>query len=314
MQARGGRIEADVGRDALRGEQLRQAFGGVVNHAAPRDSSKRSHRSTAYYTVDGGRPARGAEDASSRQAVGAVGATGAYGYLYERHHLEITRDDDAGLRPAARAGRLRIGLITDFHRSRGSRTRRDARGGRLMAERPDLIVLGGDYVTWGDRRYVEPAAEALRAAVRAARRVRGSRQSRRRPRHAGGADAQRLQRAADARTGSRSAAKARSRRHPILDQARGGHRPRPARRRSTVILLAHDPRGWPRPRPWPCRSSCPATRTADRSCSGVGAVAARSFRSSPVSGAADTGRCSSAGASARSTCRCASTVRPKSRC
>jgi predicted MPP superfamily phosphohydrolase len=30
-----------------------------------------------------------------------------------------------------------------------------------MAEQPDLIVLGGDYVTWGDRRYVGPVAEAL---------------------------------------------------------------------------------------------------------------------------------------------------------
>ena len=31
----------------------------------------------------------------------------------------------------------------------------------LMAERPDLIVLGGDYVTWGDRQYVVPSADAL---------------------------------------------------------------------------------------------------------------------------------------------------------
>ena len=30
-----------------------------------------------------------------------------------------------------------------------------------MAEKPDLIVLGGDYVTWGDRAYVAPSAEAL---------------------------------------------------------------------------------------------------------------------------------------------------------
>jgi predicted MPP superfamily phosphohydrolase len=30
-----------------------------------------------------------------------------------------------------------------------------------MAERPDLIVLGGDYVTWGNREYVEPSAEVL---------------------------------------------------------------------------------------------------------------------------------------------------------
>src|SRR5262249_34909270 len=28
-------------------------------------------------------------------------------------------------------------------------------------EQPDLIVLGGDYVTWGDRQYVRPSAEAL---------------------------------------------------------------------------------------------------------------------------------------------------------
>jgi predicted MPP superfamily phosphohydrolase len=35
--------------------------------------------------------------------------------------------------------------------------------GVIVAERPDLIVLGGDYVTWGDRRYVGPSAEALGA-------------------------------------------------------------------------------------------------------------------------------------------------------
>ncbi len=39
-----------------------------------------------------------------------------------------------------------------------------------MAERPDLIILGGDYVTWGgdgdhdgDREFVEPAADALKS-------------------------------------------------------------------------------------------------------------------------------------------------------
>jgi predicted MPP superfamily phosphohydrolase len=31
----------------------------------------------------------------------------------------------------------------------------------LMREQPDLIILGGDYVTWGERRFVEPVAEAL---------------------------------------------------------------------------------------------------------------------------------------------------------
>jgi predicted MPP superfamily phosphohydrolase len=31
----------------------------------------------------------------------------------------------------------------------------------MMGENPDLIVLGGDYVTWGDRSYVGPCSEAL---------------------------------------------------------------------------------------------------------------------------------------------------------
>jgi len=32
---------------------------------------------------------------------------------------------------------------------------------RLNGEHPDLIVLGGDYVTWGDRQYVHASADAL---------------------------------------------------------------------------------------------------------------------------------------------------------
>jgi predicted MPP superfamily phosphohydrolase len=32
-----------------------------------------------------------------------------------------------------------------------------------MNEKPDLIVLGGDYVTWGDRQYVHSSADALDA-------------------------------------------------------------------------------------------------------------------------------------------------------
>src|SRR5262245_8377559 len=94
--------------------------------------------------------------------VGVVGGTAAYGYLYGRHELEVTRTTIAinGL-PQALAG-LRVGLITDVHRS-GLVPDEDvaAAVSMLMAERPDLIVLGGDYVTWGDRRFVGPAAEAL---------------------------------------------------------------------------------------------------------------------------------------------------------
>ncbi|HET7617443.1 MAG TPA: metallophosphoesterase [Vicinamibacterales bacterium] len=95
-------------------------------------------------------------------AVGAAMGATVHGYLYERHHLELTRSPFpvSGLPPALNG--LRIGFLTDIHRSQ-SVSHEDvvAAVDRLMAERPDLIVLGGDYVTWGDRRYVGPAAESL---------------------------------------------------------------------------------------------------------------------------------------------------------
>src|SRR5215471_3337323 len=93
---------------------------------------------------------------------GTLAGTGAYGYAYERHNLQITRATVpvTGL-PSALAG-LRIGLITDTHRSLFVSHDDVARAAAsLMTEAPDLIVLGGDYVTWGDRNYVGPSAEAL---------------------------------------------------------------------------------------------------------------------------------------------------------
>src|ERR1700682_4874768 len=93
---------------------------------------------------------------------GAIAGAGAYGYGYERHALEVTRATVpvAGLPPAL-AG-LRVGLITDIHRSLFVSHDDVARAGTsLMNEQPELIVLGGDYVTWGDRAFVAPSAAAL---------------------------------------------------------------------------------------------------------------------------------------------------------
>jgi uncharacterized protein len=97
-------------------------------------------------------------------AAGVGAATGAlaHGYLYERFHIELTRETLAvsGLPPALSG--LRIGLVTDLHRSDTVSHEMIDRAVRLlMAEAPDLVILGGDYVTWGDRRFVNPAAEAL---------------------------------------------------------------------------------------------------------------------------------------------------------
>jgi predicted MPP superfamily phosphohydrolase len=91
----------------------------------------------------------------------ATGAT-AHGVLYERHHLEVTRAamPVSGLPPAL--GGVRVGVLTDIHRSQTvSHEMVGAAVTALMAERPDLIVLGGDYVSWRDTRYIHPAADAL---------------------------------------------------------------------------------------------------------------------------------------------------------
>lgn len=95
-------------------------------------------------------------------AAAAVGGTGAYGVAYERHHLGITEATlpVAGL-PAALNG-VRIALLTDIHHSAlvGANDVRAAVD-LTLSLRPDLIVLGGDYVSFSDRDYVGPVAELL---------------------------------------------------------------------------------------------------------------------------------------------------------
>ena len=80
----------------------------------------------------------------------------------ERHDLRLVNVTlpVTGL-PVALDG-LRIGLITDIHHSEVvPRRRRVRRAVALLQDsRPELIVLG-DYVSFGDQRYVEPVAELL---------------------------------------------------------------------------------------------------------------------------------------------------------
>ncbi len=94
--------------------------------------------------------------------IGIVAGGAAHGFAYERHHLELTkaRFPVSGLPEALRG--LRVGVLTDVHRSRFISHEMVSSAVRmLMAESPDIILLGGDYVSFGDRRYVHPAAEAL---------------------------------------------------------------------------------------------------------------------------------------------------------
>ena len=95
--------------------------------------------------------------------VGAITGASAYGFAYERHDLELTESSlpVSGL-PEALDG-LRVGFITDVHHSRMVPADDVVHAVTLAnSAKPDLIVLGGDYVTWGDRNYVQPVAELLK--------------------------------------------------------------------------------------------------------------------------------------------------------
>jgi predicted MPP superfamily phosphohydrolase len=94
--------------------------------------------------------------------IGAATGTTTYGVVFERHQIGVTQ---AALPVADLPGALdglRIGLLTDIHHS-GMVPAEDVTRAvnLLMTQRPDLIVLGGDYVTFGDRRYVGPVADLL---------------------------------------------------------------------------------------------------------------------------------------------------------
>jgi predicted MPP superfamily phosphohydrolase len=94
--------------------------------------------------------------------VGAVTGGAVYGIGYERHGLQLTEAalDVSGLSPALDG--LRIAFLTDIHHSAMVPADDVVRAVALtLSTNPDLVVLGGDYVTWGDRDYVGPVAELL---------------------------------------------------------------------------------------------------------------------------------------------------------
>jgi len=105
-----------------------------------------------------------------RDALRAMVATGvglatgplAYGAAYERHRLVRVEHDIpvSGLPPVLDG--LRVGLITDLHHSNTVSADDVSKAVELLrVTQPDVIVLGGDYVTYGNRSFVEPVAELL---------------------------------------------------------------------------------------------------------------------------------------------------------
>jgi predicted MPP superfamily phosphohydrolase len=94
--------------------------------------------------------------------VGTVIGGGAYGLAYSRHQIQVVRATVPVSRLPLALDGLRVGLITDLHHSEMVPAQDVLRASALMmAERPDLILLGGDFVTWRDRSFVVPCSEAL---------------------------------------------------------------------------------------------------------------------------------------------------------
>jgi uncharacterized protein len=95
-------------------------------------------------------------------SVGALAGVAAYGVAYERHHLRRIQRDLAvrGLPPALDG--LRIGMITDVHHSAVVAADDVTHAvNQLKEAAPDIVVLGGDYVSFFDRGYISPVAELL---------------------------------------------------------------------------------------------------------------------------------------------------------
>jgi predicted MPP superfamily phosphohydrolase len=100
--------------------------------------------------------------AAAATGVGLAVGPVAYGAAYERHQLvRVDAKIPVSGLPLPLDG-LRVGLITDIHHSASVSADSVRQAVELLrAAAPDLVVLGGDYVTYGNRAYVEPVAELL---------------------------------------------------------------------------------------------------------------------------------------------------------
>ena len=99
---------------------------------------------------------------ATAMSVGALAGVTAYGVAYERHRLSLLQRDLAvrGLPPAFDG--LRIGMITDVHHSAVVPADDVTRAVGLLKEAdPDIIVMGGDYISFFDRAYIGPVTELL---------------------------------------------------------------------------------------------------------------------------------------------------------
>ena len=91
-----------------------------------------------------------------------AGAAGAYGDRVEANDLQVTQVDVPIAGWPTGTPPLRVGQLGDMHcdsEHAVARTRRAAE--MLLAQKPDVVFLTGDYISEKPRRWATPAAEAL---------------------------------------------------------------------------------------------------------------------------------------------------------
>jgi uncharacterized protein len=131
------------------------------------------HGRNAAFEPDGILPFVSTTRRDVLRALGAAGAgvvtgTFAHGATYQRHRIERNEFDVpiTGLPPALDG--LRLGVLTDVHHSTTMPAADVTRAVDLLRDaQPELVLLGGDYVTYGDRKYVTPVAELLASLAHA---------------------------------------------------------------------------------------------------------------------------------------------------
>jgi len=94
--------------------------------------------------------------------IGAVTGATVYGGGYERHEIGVT-ETTLRVRELRDAwDGIRIAFLSDIHHSSIVPADDVARAVALAnAQKPDMVVLGGDYITSFDKSFVEPVAELL---------------------------------------------------------------------------------------------------------------------------------------------------------
>ncbi len=105
---------------------------------------------------------RTALKALAAAGTGVAFGAGFHGYYWARHDLQLVRTEVPVTGLAEALDGLRIGFVTDLHLSELVPAE-DIRRAFAMttAEHPDLIILGGDYVSYQDLRYAEPVADLV---------------------------------------------------------------------------------------------------------------------------------------------------------